>query len=201
VEHLTLKAATVSVDQELGEFEVVVSAWDADREGDLIERDAFDRTIAAWQQSGKRLPLLFEHSTTQIGSLDPQSMRATEEGLVVAGKVDRDTPEGAQVWRAIKDGSAGFSIGFASESYPRKGGGRVLTAIDLLEVSATSKPMNASTRALTWKSASTGLSDDDLWLPREAPQTKAAPAPRETVEQHIERIAQETRPIRFESFG
>jgi len=46
----------------------------------------------------------------------------------------------------IKSGVAGFSIGYMAESRPRKGGGRVLTEIDLLEVSITSKPMYPSTR-------------------------------------------------------
>jgi len=50
----------------------------------------------------------------------------------------------------IKSGVAGFSIGYMAESRPRKGGGRVLTEIDLLEVSITSKPMHPSTRALGW---------------------------------------------------
>jgi phage head maturation protease len=123
-----------------------------------------------------------------------------KSGLLVVGKVDLETPDGAQVWRAIKDGSAGFSIGFTSESYPRKGGGRVLTEIDLLEVSATSKPMNATTRARSWKAASAGLSDEELWLPRAAPQTKAAPPSTETVEDYVDRVFEETRPVRFETF-
>src|SRR5512133_888094 len=38
-----------------------------------------------------------------------------------------------------------------SESRLRKGGGRELVEIDLLEISATSKPMHAATRALSWK--------------------------------------------------
>jgi hypothetical protein len=36
-------------------------------------------------------------------------------------------------------------------SRPRKGGGRVLYDIDLLEISITSKPMHAATRVLSSK--------------------------------------------------
>ena len=39
-----------------------------------------------------------------------------------------------------------------SKSKPRKGG-RLLTEIDLIEVSAVAKPMHPSTRALSWKTA------------------------------------------------
>jgi HK97 family phage prohead protease len=156
VKHLTLEAKTTVVDKELGTFSALASSWDADREGDVIERDAFDTTIRAWQTSGKSLPLLFEHSAIVVGAIDPHSMEATDEGLVVAGEVDRTEPEGQQTWRAIKSGVAGFSIGYLSESTPRKGGGRTLTEIDLLEISATTKPMHPKTRALSWKTADAG---------------------------------------------
>ncbi len=152
MQHLDLKATIVGADQELGQFEALVSAWDADRELDTIERTAFDKTVLAWQTSGKSLPLLFEHSTTVVGSVDPHSMYASDEGLVVAGEVDRDTDEGKQAWRTIKAGSAGFSIGYLAESTARKGGGRTITEIDLLEISVTSKPMHPATRTLGWKS-------------------------------------------------
>src|SRR5215216_2876963 len=80
-------------------------------------------------------------------------MNASDEGLVVAGEVDRDTEEGRRAWSMIKSGVAGFSIGYMAESRPREGGGRELYEIDLLEISATSKPMHRATRALSWKSA------------------------------------------------
>ena len=152
MQHVTLKAATTATDQELGTFTALVSAWDADREGDVIERDAFDQTIPAWTKSAS-VPLLFEHSKRVVGSVDPASMQPTDAGLVVSGEVDRETDEGKQVWRSIKSGVCGFSIGYMSESTPRKGGGRTITEIDLLEISTTSTPMNAGTRALGWKSS------------------------------------------------
>ena len=151
MEHVTLKATTTDTEQELGTFTAVVSAWEADREGDTIAKTAFDETIRAWRTAGKNLPLLFEHSTTVVGAIDPFSMTPTEQGLVVAGEVDRESDEGAQVWKTIKAGTAGFSIGFLSESKPRKGGGREITEIDLLEISATATPAHPATRTLSWK--------------------------------------------------
>jgi hypothetical protein len=98
--------------------------------------------------------------------------------------------------------STGFSIGFMAKSRETEDGGRILTELDLLEISATSTPMNATTtRALSWKAASAGLADADLWLPREATLTKAAPP--STIEEDIERMVEETRryaPIHFETF-
>ena len=108
MEHLTVKATTTTTDQELGTFTALVSAWTADREGDTIDRHAFDQSVADWKASGKMLPLLLEHKTTVVGALDPATMRTEERGLVVAGSVDRESDEGQRVWRAIKSNVASF---------------------------------------------------------------------------------------------
>jgi HK97 family phage prohead protease len=166
MQHLALKATTTATDTEQGTFTALVSAWEADREKDIIEPTAFDKTIRAWQGSGKRLPLLFEHSTEVVGSVDPHSMTPTAAGLEVAGEVDRSTEKGQAAWRSIKADSAGFSIGFMSESRPRKGGGRTLTEVDLLEVSITSTPTHPATRATSWKSAANSEYEDPATVER-----------------------------------
>ena len=155
MQHMTLKAVTTATDQDQGTFRALVSSWSRDREGDEIEHGAFDETISAWRASGKMLPLLFEHSTEEIGAINPATMDTTDEGLVVSGEVDRATPNGQQAWRQIRRGSASFSIGYLADHTPRKGGGRILHRIDLLEISLTSTPMNADSRVLDWKSAAT----------------------------------------------
>src|SRR5215207_5689152 len=149
MQHLTLKAATVEAEEELGVFETIVSAWIEDRMKDVILPGAFDKTIAAWQRSGKRLPLLFEHSTKAVGEIDPHSMTTDAEGLRVRRHVDRSTDEGEQVWRQVKASTASFSIGGAFESRRRKGGkGKEIYEVDLLEISATSTPAHSSARVL-----------------------------------------------------
>ena len=163
MEHLTLKATTTETDQELGVFEALVSAWVEDRTKDTILPTAFEKTIAAWQRSGKWLPLLFEHSTKSVGEIEPDSMTTDTEGLRVRGHVDQSTDEGEQVWRQIKANTASFSIGGVFESRARKGGkGREIYEIDLLEISATSTPAHPSARVLDWKSATGGEKQDDL---------------------------------------
>ena len=162
LERKTLQATTSVVDQEAGEFEALVSAWDSDRENDVISLTAFDKTITAWRASGKNLPLLFEHGTEVVGHIDPATMRATRHGLVAEGQIDRESPRGGQAWKMVKSGTAGFSVGFMSKSEPRPNGGRRLTEVDLLEVSITSTPMHPSTRALSWKSAGTGDLDAEF---------------------------------------
>jgi HK97 family phage prohead protease len=126
MERKTLVAETTVTDRELGEFSALVSAWDADREGDVIAVTAFDSTISAWRASRKSVPLLWEHSADVVGHIDPATMHATQAGLVAAGEIDRDTDRGAMAWRMIKSGVAGFSVGFMAKSEPRPGGGRRL---------------------------------------------------------------------------
>ena len=125
----------------------------------MISRHAFDKTIKAWRESGKRVPLLLNHTTTVVGDVDPDTMQTTDEGLVVSGEVDRSSEEGRMVWRTIKSGTAGFSIGYSGTYLPREDGGRVLVEVDLLEISATSTPMHPATRALSWKSEDAGFRD------------------------------------------
>lgn len=43
-------------------------------------------------------------------------------------------------------------IDYLAESQARKGGGRTITEVDLLEVSITATPVHQSTRTLGWKS-------------------------------------------------
>jgi HK97 family phage prohead protease len=119
------------------------------------------------ESESQSVPLLWEHGEEVVGHIDPGTMHPTQAGLVAKGEVDRETDRGAMAWRMIKSGAAGFSIGFMSESQPRPGGGRRLTEIDLLEVSITSKPMHASTRALSWKAATA-----DAEIPSEADQRR-----------------------------
>jgi len=79
--HKTLAAETTVTDTEQGTFTALASAWDADREKDVIEKTAFDETIRAWATSGKRLRLLLEHTTTVVGAIDPPRCTHPMRGL------------------------------------------------------------------------------------------------------------------------
>ena len=170
---------------------------------------AFDKSIEAFQQSGKRLPLLFEHTTQAVGYVDPYAMHSTDAGLVVFGEVDRSTDEGKQVWAQIKAGTAGFSIGFMAKSRATKDGGRILTEIDVLEISATSTPAHPATRVLGWKSTGTPAIRDEepeaipaaeIWLVDEV----ALPAVTEEMVEEINAMAardeKRNRPIKVKRF-
>jgi HK97 family phage prohead protease len=136
MERIELKAA-FTVD-EAGSISGV--AWPfnaADRSGDVIQPKAFASAL------GKTLPMLAGH-TDPVGVWT--SIATDAEGLKVAGRllVD-DVPEAKSTRALVKAGAVtGLSIGFLTrKASPRKGGGRTISDLDLLEVSIVAVPAHA----------------------------------------------------------
>lgn len=118
------------------------SRFDApDLSGDIVRRGAFS---AALLSRTDPFPMLFGHQTdTPIGVWD----RVVEDdvGLFVAGRIlDAADPSRRLVEsRAV----SGLSIGYRTRrSSDRSAGGRILTEIDLWEVSVVAFPMLRSAR-------------------------------------------------------
>jgi len=166
MKHMTLAAkATTTTDQ--GEVTLLVSTYDRDRGGDVIEPGAFAETIAKWQRSKKKIPLHFDHKgepESIIGAADPHSMRETDQGLIVEAKLDLEESEKArEVWRLVRSGVVACSFGYLAEaSREQSDGTRLLTKIDLFEVTLTPSPMNPETRVIDYKAASAPAVSSDL---------------------------------------
>ena len=114
---------------------------EADLSGDIVQRGAFSASLLS--RAGP-FPMLFGHQTdTPIGIWD----RIAEDdiGLIVAGRI-LDTAEPSR--RLVGSGAvSGLSIGYrARRAKPRPSGGRILTDIDLWEVSVVAFPMLRSAR-------------------------------------------------------
>jgi HK97 family phage prohead protease len=183
MEHMTKAASAVVTDT--GRFEALAATWDVDREGDLIQPGAFLQTISQWRESGRKLPVHWNHegaAASIIGAIDPMDMRETSEGLRVKGTLDLEGSETArEAWRAMKADVVGLSFGYlATGSHEREDGVRVLTELDVYEVSITGAPMNARARFLSLKSLTP--SEDELrrkcrhlGIKVPEPRTKAVP--------------------------
>lgn len=135
VEFLEFKAAFTADDTGLVEGK----AWDftsADRVGDMIEPAAFASAV------GKSLPMLFAHDQAQVvGTWESVSVEA--DGLKVKGRLLVDDVARAREVRALVRAKSvtGLSVGFMTrKSAPRKGGGRTITDLDLMEVSLVAIP-------------------------------------------------------------
>ena len=115
-----------------------------DLSGDIVRRGAFSGSLLSRTDP---FPMLFGHQTdTPIGVWD----RVVEDdiGLLVAGRIlgAEDPSRRLVESRAV----SGLSIGYRTRrSSDRSAGGRILTEIDLWEVSVVAFPMLRSARITT----------------------------------------------------
>jgi uncharacterized protein len=136
--------ATLSV-SETGE--IIGTAWpfgEPDSTGDIITKGAFG-TIPA------DLPMLFSHDPSDlIGSWTETS--ETSEGLVTKGKLHLDQPRARAVLSMIKSKLiTGLSIGFRTKASSQQGRNRVISALDLAEISVVRNPAHPGARILSAK--------------------------------------------------
>ena len=152
-QHITLEAKATATDQ--GEFVALAAAYSVDRVGDRIVPGAFSKTIAHWRDSGKSIPLHWNHQGEPediIGAVDPATVEETKDGLRVAGKLDLSGTKAKEAWRAMKTGSMSLSFGYMVVSEKQAKDANELHEIDLFEVSVVPGPANADTRFLSLKS-------------------------------------------------
>jgi HK97 family phage prohead protease len=155
--HKTLEAKATTTD--LGEFTALAAAYSVDRTNERILPGAFKGTIERWQESGKQIPVHWDHmgdAKNVIGAVDPAFMRETDDGLVVKGQLDLDESEIArEAWRSMKKNRIGLSFGYLVTAHGKaKDGVLELKALDLFEVSITPAPVNPDTRFIDMKSGS-----------------------------------------------
>lgn len=110
-----------------------------DRGGDVVRRGAFAGS------GGKAVPLLWQHAPdTPVGVIEHLS--EDDRGLRVIGRLSRQTAVGREAAALLKAGAVdGLSFGYrvrkASEGRPRE-----LRALDLVEVSLVTFPMQPLAR-------------------------------------------------------
>lgn len=136
--------------------EIAAMAWpfgSADRLGDVIEKGAFAGATTP-------LPMLYGHDqNATLGSWT--EARETDEGLELKGRLLVDEVAQAKEVRALICAGAirGVSIGFMTrKAKPRKGGGRTITELELVEASLVAVPMHPGARVTSAKSAISALS-------------------------------------------
>lgn len=138
--------AQFSVNDE-GEIEGL--AWPfgtPDRVGDVIEKGAFAGAMPP-------LPMLDSHEQRRaIGVWD--EIAETDEGLSVKGRLlVADVARAREVRALVREKALrGLSIGFATrKSLPRKGGGRTIKELELLEISVVAVPAHPGARITSAK--------------------------------------------------
>ena len=135
-------------------IEGYASLWGvADLNGDVVARGAFGDSLARTGATGVRM--LHQHEArAAVGVWD--EMIEDERGLLVRGRIEDWSAE-ARFARALSRAGAldGLSIGFRAAKARRDGRLRVLTQVELWEVSLVTFPMLTSAR---FRMSSTALS-------------------------------------------
>ena len=157
-------------DLEDGVFTAYASVFgNVDAYGDVVVKGAFAETLKDWEKSGNTMPLLYSHRFDDpdynIGAI--LEAKEDDHGLWVKGKLDLDSPKGAQVYRLLK----GRRLNQLSYAYDVTDGGPVqkdgehyyeLRGLKAYEISLTPIGANQETEVLAVKAATEALSGKPL---------------------------------------
>ena len=112
--------------------------------GDVIAPGAFAASLTAHRRAGTVPLMLWGHDGSQPPIGNWNDLAEDGKGLWVKGTIDLDDPLGQRVHRALKrKAMKGLSIGYETkeaEADAKRPGVRVLTAVDLWEVSPVNFP-------------------------------------------------------------
>ena len=170
MEQKTFRLASFkTVDQDQGTFEAIVSVFgNVDRGGDRVMPGAFKDSLAAWEQKGRPIPVIFAHDWGNLDAHIGEVLEAkeTDDGLWVKGQLNMDEEYAQRVYKKLKRGTiAEFSFAYdVVDSYlvKEKDGSYIneLRAVDLFEVGPCLVGMNPETELLGVKENLTRRRED-----------------------------------------
>ena len=119
-----------------------------DDQNEIVASGAFTRSLAKWRRQARTPALLWMHDPTQpIGVW--QSIREDANGLRVEGRLAVRTQKGGEAYELLKLGAlTGLSIGYrvVRSRSDAKRRARILTDVDLFEISLVTFPANDAAR-------------------------------------------------------
>ncbi len=163
MKHLARTLSIKSVD-EGGVFTGYASVFDiVDLHNEVVAAGAFDRSLGSWRAQGNAPAMLWMHDPTQpIGVW--LSLQEDQNGLAVQGRLALRTQKGAEAYELLKMRAlTGLSIGYrvVSSRVDKKRKARVLTDLELFEISLVTFPANEAARVRGVKSPRDALSLQD----------------------------------------
>jgi HK97 family phage prohead protease len=129
----------------------------ADQGGDVVQKGAYAASLAALARSGGRVKMLWQHDPAQpIGVWD--EVREDATGLWVKGRILTEVARGREAVALLAAGAIdGMSIGYRTRRAERDGKGRrLLTELELWEVSLVTFPMLPDARVAAKAEAADG---------------------------------------------
>ncbi|MBV8061579.1 MAG: HK97 family phage prohead protease [Alphaproteobacteria bacterium] len=125
-----------------------------DKQNEIVAPGAFTRTLRQWRQQGRAPAMLWMHDPTQPIGLW-LSLNEDNNGLAVQGRLALRTQKGGDAYELLKLGAlTGLSIGYRviTSRVDAERKARVLTDVDLFEISLVTFPANEAARVGTVKS-------------------------------------------------
>ncbi|MFA6280384.1 MAG: HK97 family phage prohead protease [Bdellovibrionales bacterium] len=119
-----------------------------DSQNEIVERGAFTRTLAKWRVKNSAPAMLWMHDPTQPIGLWI-AMAEDASGLVVHGRLALGTQKGMEAYELLKmKALTGLSIGYrvVTSRIDSKKKAKILTEVDLFEVSLVTFPANDAAR-------------------------------------------------------
>ncbi len=110
--------------------------------GDIVRKGAFQTSLSRRAQP---LPMLLEHQPRAEAGVWSEAFE-DRRGLFVRGAIDDAMAGAARARKALSRGVDGLSIGFVPLVSHRRGEGRMIEEIELLEVSIVAHPMQPQAR-------------------------------------------------------
>jgi len=126
-----------------------------DHHNEIVAAGAFTRTLAAWRSAGRMPAMLWMHDAAQPIGLW-LTLTEDKNGLAVQGRLALRTRQGMEAYELLKIGAlTGMSIGYrvVSSRVDAKRKARVLTDLDLFEISLVTFPANEAARVSVVKTS------------------------------------------------
>ncbi|WP_275788592.1 HK97 family phage prohead protease [Pararhizobium gei] len=153
MDHLDL-ALRFEAPNEAGEFSGYAVVW-GERNGhnEIVQRGAFQKSLLDHRAAGTRPVMLWSHDTSAIIGVWTE-IREDDKGLFVRGQLVVSTPRGREAYDLLKAGALnGLSIGFRAPVGRRSADGvRILTALDVREISLVGMPSAGNARITSVRS-------------------------------------------------
>ena len=138
-----------------GTFEGVASPFgELDFGNDIVMPGAFTKTLAEYQERGRKVKMLWQHQIKQPIGIYP-ILKETDSALVVTGQCNMQVQQGRECHALMEQGAMdALSIGYIAmrEEYVKDSGVRILHEVKLMEISPVTFPMADNARITLVKS-------------------------------------------------
>lgn len=139
-----------------GEFSGYAVVWgERNAHNEIVKRGAFTRTLDAHRAAGTKPVMLWSHNPADIIGVWTE-IREDDKGLFVRGKLITEISAGREAYERLKAGAVnGLSIGFRVPpgGQTRQAGVRILSNIELAEISVVGMPSGGSARITSIRSS------------------------------------------------